>query len=120
MVALVELPGDELDRRIAARVEAMLAGGLEDEVRGLVTRGYGPDAPGMTGVGYREIAARLAGEIDAAEAADRIRRATRAYARRQATWFRNQLSADVVRVDGTAPLAERTARVVDAWGGTRA
>jgi len=115
----VELPRAELDQRIDARVDAMLAAGLEEEVRMLLAAGYRPDHPGMTGVGYREIVARLAGEIDAAEAAARIRKATRAYARRQATWFRNQLPDDVVEVDGMAPLQERVERVVDAWRGAR-
>ncbi len=115
VIALVEVPRTELDRRIEARVDAMLAGGLAEEVRQLLARGYRPDDPGMTGVGYREMAARIAGDLDEEAAADRIKRATRAYARRQDTWFRNQLPEDVVRVDGLAPLEERVERVVDAW-----
>jgi tRNA dimethylallyltransferase len=120
VIALIDLPRVELDRRIDARVDAMLAAGLESEVRALLAAGYGADAPGMTGVGYREMVARLAGSIDATEAAERIRGATRAYARRQATWFRNQLPEHVVRVDGTAAMEERVARVVDAWRGAGA
>jgi tRNA dimethylallyltransferase len=115
LVAVVELPKSELDRRIGVRVRAMLDAGLVEEVRGLLARGYTPQDPGMTGVGYREIAQQLAGELSPEEASERIERATRAYARRQATWLRNQLDPGAVVIDGTAPLAERVERVVGAW-----
>ena len=115
VVALVQLPRVELDRRIDERVTRMLAAGLVDEVRGLLAAGYGPTDPGMSGVGYREVALQLAGEISGEEAAARMRQATRAYARRQATWFRNQLPEGIVRVDGSAPLADRVEQVARAW-----
>ena len=114
-VALLELPREELDRRIEARVVRMFDAGLVEEVRGLLAQGWAPGDPGMTGVGYREIVALLEGEIGAEEAAERIRKATRAYARRQETWFRTQLPEPVVRVDGMASLEERVERVVGAW-----
>ena len=110
----LDLPRAELYRRIDARVTRMLDEGLVDEVRALLARGAGPEDPGLTGVGYREIVAQLRGEIGPEEAADRIRRATRAYARRQETWFRNQL-AEAVVIEGLAPLAERVERVERAW-----
>ena len=115
LVALVELPRAELDRRIDDRVACMFDGGLVEEVRGLLAKGYGPHDPGMTWVGYREILAQLRGELDPDQAADRIRKATRAYARRQATWFRNQLPRAVFRVDGMVSLPERVERVAQAW-----
>ena len=115
VVAIVEVPRTELDRRIGERVERMLAGGLVDEVRGLLAAGYRASDPGMTGVGYREIALQLAGELSPAEAAERVGKATRAYARRQETWLRHQLAPGAVRVDGLAPLAERVAAVARAW-----
>jgi len=115
VVVLVDLPRVELDRRINARVADMLREGLVEEVRALLAAGYRPDDPGMTGVGYREVVAELRGDLGSEEAAERIRRATRAYARRQVTWFRNQLPPDVILVDGSAPLESRLERVVRAW-----
>jgi tRNA dimethylallyltransferase len=71
-----------------ARVEAMLAAGLLDEVRGLVARGYAWDLPALSSLGYRELGAHLRGELPLAEAAARTRLATHALIRRQLTWFR--------------------------------
>ncbi|HET9949898.1 MAG TPA: tRNA (adenosine(37)-N6)-dimethylallyltransferase MiaA [Longimicrobiales bacterium] len=107
VVVVLDLPREEMDRRIDERVTSMIERGLVEEVRGLLAAGYGPDAPGMTGTGYREIAAHLRGERTLEEAVEDIRRATRQYARRQLTWFRNQLPASAVRVDATTPLDEQ-------------
>ncbi len=78
----------ELYRRIDARIDRMLAAGLVEEVRGLMARGYGLDLPAMSGVGYRQVALHLLGEIDLAEAVRRIRHDTRRFVRQQYTWFR--------------------------------
>ena len=87
------LPRETLRARIAARVDAMLAAGLVDEVRGVLARGVAPDAAGLDGVGYREVVAMLAAgsRVPTAELREAIARATRGYAKRQETWFRNQL-----------------------------
>src|SRR3989449_871455 len=55
------LPRDVLQRRIAERVDRMLAAGLVGEVQGLLARRVAPAAPGLDGVGYREVVAVLAG-----------------------------------------------------------
>jgi tRNA dimethylallyltransferase len=118
LIVRLDVPRAELDRRIDARVRLMMERGLVDEVRALAAAGYGAGAPGMTGVGYREIGLQLAGEITPEEAEERIGKATRAYARRQATWFRNQLPPDALGLDAMAPLSERVERVVAAWRAT--
>ncbi|MCC7360393.1 MAG: tRNA (adenosine(37)-N6)-dimethylallyltransferase MiaA [Anaerolineales bacterium] len=82
------LPRPELYARIDARVEAMLAAGLVDEVRALAARGYGWNLPAMSALGYREISAYLRGEVTLAAAVQAIQRATRQLVRRQANWFR--------------------------------
>ena len=74
------------DRRVSQMVEA----GAVDEVRALVARGLDPVLPAMKAVGVREFAAHLAGETTLATAVEATRQATRNYAKRQLTWFRNQ------------------------------
>jgi tRNA dimethylallyltransferase len=74
--------------RIDARLDAMLAGGLVDEVRALVAQGYGWDLPAMSALGYSHIGQYLRGECSLDEAVTLIRRATRQFVRRQANWFR--------------------------------
>ncbi len=74
------------DRRVAQMIEA----GALDEVRALVARGLDPALPAMKAVGVREFAAHLAGETTLAAAVEATRQATRNYAKRQLTWFRNQ------------------------------
>ena len=93
----------------------MVEEGLVSEVAGLLARGYGPDAPGMTGVGYREVVAHLRGESTLDEAVEAVAAATRRYARRQLTWLRNQLPSDAVALDATLPLGRRVEAVLEAW-----
>lgn len=115
MVVRLELPRDEMDRRIDERVPDMVDRGLVNEVQELLDAGYALDSPGMTGTGYRETARYLAGEIPLEEAVEEIRRNTRRYARRQLTWYRNQLPPDTVVVDALAPLDVQVAQVLSAW-----
>ena len=84
----ISRPRDELYRRIDDRAAALFANGLLEEVRALVDAGYGPDLRPMSGHGYREAAAHLAGESSLEEAIATTARRTRQYAKRQLTWFR--------------------------------
>ena len=78
----------ELYRRIDQRVDDMLAAGWLEEVRRLVGRGYGPDVPSMSSLGYRELVDCLSGRTSLADAVQQIKRNTRRFARRQYAWFR--------------------------------
>jgi tRNA dimethylallyltransferase len=87
-LAGVWLPRDALARRIGARVEAMRAAGLVDEVRGLLA---GPplSRTAAQAIGYREVIDHLEGREPALDAALAMAvRRTRAFARRQRMWFR--------------------------------
>jgi tRNA dimethylallyltransferase len=71
----------------------MVEAGALEEVRALVARGLDPALPAMKAVGVREFAAHLAGETTLEAAVEATRQATRNYAKRQLTWFRNQTAA---------------------------
>lgn len=81
-------PRAELYKRIDARIEAMLEAGLVEEVRGLFAKGYKPDLPSLSAIGYREIGQYLLGKITLQEAIMLIKRQTRVFVRRQANWFK--------------------------------
>jgi len=66
----------------------MMAAGLVDEVRGLLEKGYPPDLPSMSGLGYRQIAEYLTHKMSLAEAVERLKFDTHRFARHQLTWFR--------------------------------
>lgn len=87
----------QLYARIDARVEKMLADGLADEVRALIAHGVRRGMTSMQGLGYKELAAWLDGEIDYEEAVRLVKRDTRRFAKRQLTWFRRQ--QDVIWVN---------------------
>jgi len=76
-----------------ARVARMVEAGALDEVRALMARALDPALPAMKAVGVREFAAHLAGETTLEAAVGATRQATRNYAKRQLTWFRNQTAA---------------------------
>jgi tRNA dimethylallyltransferase len=66
----------------------MLKKGFIAEVEGLLERGYAPDLPAMTAIGYRQITDHLRGSISLDEAASQMRKATRQFVRRQSNWFK--------------------------------
>jgi tRNA dimethylallyltransferase len=82
----VTMPPDVLRARIEARVRRHIDGGLVDEVRGLLDRGFAVTA--TQAIGYVEMAEHLAGRCGLEEAAERMVRRTRSLARRQLAWFR--------------------------------
>jgi tRNA dimethylallyltransferase len=83
----LELQRQALYARIDRRVDAWLANGFVQEVRGLLERGYDPGLPSMSGLGYREIAQFLRGERLLSEAVTQLKQASHQYAKRQMTWF---------------------------------
>lgn len=92
---------EALYARINARVDAMLAAGLTEEVAGLLSAGVSPDCTAMQAIGYKETAMYLRGEISLQEAAELIKTGSRRYAKRQLTWFGRAEGALWIRFDET-------------------
>jgi tRNA dimethylallyltransferase len=80
-----------LSERIARRFALMWDNGAIDEVKALLALDLDPQLPAMKAIGVREITAYLGGSMSREEAVERSVIATRQYAKRQSTWFRNQL-----------------------------
>jgi len=84
----VDIDRTVLDERITRRVDRMWADGLVEEVRGLETLGLRESRTASRALGYQQVLAYLAGDIDEAEARRRTVVGTRRFARRQDAWFR--------------------------------
>ncbi len=82
---------DELNQRIARRVDAMLADGLVDEVRRLRASGLEENLSASRAIGYRETLAMLDGQLPEVELAAEITKNTRGLVKKQRTWFRSQM-----------------------------
>ena len=104
---LILLPPREwLYARCDERFAAMIDNGAAEEVRRLLEHQLSPGLPAMRGIGVREIAAWLHGDVTGEEAIAAGQQATRRYAKRQYTWFAHQLPPEWPRL--REPLDERT------------
>lgn len=90
---VLEVPRERLYRQIDRRFDEMLAAGALDEVQMLAARGLDPSLPAMRAVAVPELLRHIAGEIDLESASRLAKQATRRYAKRQLTWFRNKMRA---------------------------
>jgi tRNA dimethylallyltransferase len=88
----------ELTSRIDLRFDRMVEQGGMEEARRVLSLGLDPLLPAMKAIGLREFGAALAGELSVEDATERAKIATRQYAKRQSTWFRNQLGQHWLRV----------------------
>jgi tRNA dimethylallyltransferase len=79
-----------------ARLAGMIAGGGLEEAAALMARRLPPTLPAMKAVGLPELMRHLRGEMPLADAVAAAQQATRRYAKRQTTWFRHQMAADLI------------------------
>jgi tRNA dimethylallyltransferase len=97
----IGLDRTDLDDRVAARVDAMFAAGLVEEVQSLEACGLRDGRTASRALGYQQVLAHLAGACSLAEARDETVQATRRFVRGQRTWFRRDPA--VVWLDGASP-----------------
>jgi tRNA dimethylallyltransferase len=111
---ILSLPRAELYARVDARVQAMVADGLVEEVRGLLALGYSPELPAMSAIGYKQIVAYLEGSMTLDQALAEIRRASRRLVRHQANWFKEDDPQNHVFEVGPG-LEDELVRFIQRW-----
>lgn len=104
---------EALNRRINARVKAMLAAGWLEEVRELRACCGPLSLTAAEATGYRELIEHVEGKVSLDDAAERIKIGTRQLARRQMKWFRR--FPEVTWIPGDLPPEEVAARALDLW-----
>ncbi len=88
-----------LHERINRRFAGMFQQGAVEEVEALLALGLSPEMPAMKAIGVSQIAAMLKGQLSREEVIELASAATRQYAKRQMTWFRNQMDESWGRID---------------------
>ena len=92
MRIVLDPPRPLLHQRIAERADAMVAAGAIGEALALGALGLSPDLPAMKAIGIRQFLDHAAGKLTLVEAIAALKTETRRYAKRQVTWFRNQMA----------------------------
>lgn len=97
---VIEPDRPTLIERINRRFDRMVEEGALEEVAALLALNPDPAVPAMKAIGVRELGEVLADRMPLADAIERAKIATRQYARRQSTWFRNQFGPEWQRISG--------------------
>lgn len=112
---------EALYRRIEDRIDWQLAHGFVEETERLLAQGCSRDSGAMKGLGYRQVAAFLAGEYDRNEMVRRFKRDTRRFAKRQLTWFRSEPEIQWIRLAESQTVqdqAEQVANLIEGFLGS--
>lgn len=115
MIGLDFLDRENLYARINARVDKMMADGLEEEARQVLGQRA---STARQAIGYKEWAPYFQGEISREEVAENIKRETRRYAKRQLTWFRREENIHWLHVDAypdSLALVSAAQSILDTW-----
>ena len=99
---------EELARRIEIRFDQMIGLGAREEVQQLMRLGLDATLPAMKAIGVRELSAASSGKTEDGDAILRAKIATRQYAKRQMTWFRNQFGPKWTRIHTVSTVFEGT------------
>ena len=102
-----------LYKRIEDRIDEMMEEGLVQEVASLLDRGVGPGCISMQGLGYKEIASYLRGDVPLETAVNELKRDTRRFAKRQLSWFRHMKDIHWVDMMDTANFSTSFATIRD-------
>ena len=113
LVIGLEMERAALYERINQRVDLMLAAGLEQEVRDLLDRGVSPECQSMQSIGYRQMVWYLNGSMDYEQAVDKLKQATRNFAKRQITWYKKMPYIQWLQLDAKPNYANVVGRICE-------
>lgn len=113
LVYAIGMDREKLYDRINRRVDIMLEQGLIEEVQELLKK-YQHFPTAMQGLGYKEVASYLVGNITKEQMIEMLKQETRRYAKRQLTWFRK--NKDIQWIDGLDPVEENIQRILEDYG----
>ena len=99
MITIDFLDRELLYRRIDTRVDMMMDEGLLSEVESLYRSGLLSSGTASSAIGYKELIDYIEGRVTLAEAVEKLKLASRRYAKRQLTWFRHEVGARVIYAD---------------------
>ena len=108
------LPRQVLYSRIDERIDTMLSLGLVSEVQRLLDRGFAPDLPPFSAIGYREIIAYLQRKISLEEAVTLMKRQSRVFVRRQTNWFK-ETDPLIHWFDAKSSVVEAATDLIHRW-----
>ncbi|MFH2024257.1 MAG: tRNA (adenosine(37)-N6)-dimethylallyltransferase MiaA [bacterium] len=110
-IFVLTMERENLYQRINERVDQMIQDGLVDEVQALLNSGLRKNLDSLLTLGYQEVVTYLDGECSYAEMVENIKRNTRRYAKRQLTWFRNQLEATWITITPETTISDVTRQI---------
>lgn len=113
------LDRDVLYERINNRVTLMCKDGLKEEIKGLLEQGVNFDNQSMQGIGYKEWRDYFENKISEEETVLLIQKHTRNFAKRQYTWFNNQMNVNWVDMNNNKEIACLINRIEE-WYGQKA
>ncbi|MBN2601538.1 MAG: tRNA (adenosine(37)-N6)-dimethylallyltransferase MiaA [Candidatus Marinimicrobia bacterium] len=102
-----------LYQRINERVDQMIRDGLVAEVQALLDSGLRKNLDSLLTLGYREVIGYLDGDCSHDEMIENIKLNTRHYAKRQLTWFRNQLEAIWIAINSQTTISNITGQIIE-------
>jgi len=111
-IFVLTMARENLYQRINERVDQMIQDGLVDEVRRLLGSGLRENLDSLLTLGYQEVICYLDGVCSYEEMIENIKRNTRRYAKRQLTWFRNQLDAIWIEILPETDISEIVNKII--------
>ena len=109
----ITMDRSRLYQRIDQRLDAQMEAGLIEETQRVLEMGFDSDLPPLKGLVYREAVAFLRGEMELAQAIQRMKESTHAFVRRQYTWFRRE--PDIKWLDAGPDLVKQAAKSIERY-----